>query len=299
MTNPGLRGRSRLVAVAVAAVFLLAGCDLATGTVRTANELQDAGIRNPDLQYNNGDARLEYDPAAGPLERLREQDRGAEVIWLNLPFRVDSITVAPRDQGGPFGERDYPRAVLEARFGPRPAGLDRSPGDIARRVLLWASIAGLLVLLAVVLIIVLVVRAVRRHPPPQPAGAWQQPPPQQPWGQPGYGQQPWGQPGYGQQTQPQWPQQPGYGQQQPPPEWPQQPGAGQQPPRQRTWGQPAAGPQPPPQQAWGLGGYGQQAPPEWPQPRQGGQAAAPEGEPAPSEEETPPRDRDQGPAPPS
>jgi hypothetical protein len=217
MTNPGPRaamgGHLRLLAMVVAAVLLLAGCDLATGTVRTATELRDAGIRNPDLQYDNGDARLEYDPATGPLERLREQDRAAEVIWRNLPFRLDRITVAARDQGGPLGERDYPRAALEARFGPRPAGLDQSPGDIARRALLWASVGGLVLLLAVVLIIVLVVRAVRRRPSPQPAGAWQQPPAQQPWGQPGYGQQ----------TQPQWPQQPGYGQQGP--SWPQPPGA--------------------------------------------------------------------------
>jgi hypothetical protein len=265
MTNPGRRGRLRLLAVAAAAVFLLAGCDLATGTVRTATELQDAGISNPDLQYSDGEARLEYDPSTGPLERLREQDRAAEVIWRNLPFRLDGITVAARDPGDLVGERTYSRAVLEARFGPRPAGLDRSPGDIARRVLVWASVAGLVVLLAVVLIIVLVVRAVRRRPAPQPAGAWQQPPPQQPWGQPAAGQQPWGQPGYGQQTQPQQP-----------------------------WGQPGIGGQQAAPQTWG-----QQTPPEWPQPpRQPGQDAAPEGEP-PAEGEPPPRDRDQGPAPPS
>jgi hypothetical protein len=342
MTNPGSRGRLWLVAVAVAAVVLLAGCDLATGTVRTATELQDAGIRNPDLQYDNGEARLEYDPVSGPLEALREQDRAAEVIWENLPFRLDGITVAARDRSALIGERAYSRAVLEARFGPRPAGLDRSPGDIARRVLLWASIAGVLVLLAVVLIIVLVVRAVRRRPAPPPAGPWQQPPPQQPWGQPPAGQQPWGQPGAGQQpwgqpaggqpaggqqawgqpvagqqqpppqqpwgqpgagqqTQPQWPQQPGYGQQPP-----QQPAAGQPPPAPQGWAQPAAGqqtkpqwPQQPPQQGWGQAGYGGQGPAEWPQPpRQGGQAAGPEGEP-PTEGEPPPRERDQGPAPPS
>jgi hypothetical protein len=253
MTNPGPRaamgGHLRLLAMVVAAVLLLAGCDLATGTVRTATELRDAGIRNPDLQYDNGDARLEYDPATGPLERLREQDRAAEVIWRNLPFRLDRITVAARDQGGPLGERDYPRAALEARFGPRPAGLDQSPGDIARRALLWASVGGLLLLLAVVLIIVLVVRAVRRRPPQQPAGAWQQPPPQQPWGQPGYGQQPWPQqPGYGQQAPPQWPQQPGYGQQAPPqwPQQPQQPGQAAPPEREPPPQDRDQGPVPPP-----------------------------------------------------
>jgi hypothetical protein len=258
MTNPGpragVRGQLRLLVVVVAAAVLLAGCDLATGTVRTATELRDAGIGNPNLQYDNGVARLEFDPAGGPVERLREQDRAAEVIWRNLPFRLDRITVTARDQDSLLTQRDYPRAVLEARFGPRPAGLDQSPGDIARRVLLWASVGGLLLLLVVVLIIVLVVRAVRRRPPPQPAGAWQQPPPGQPWGQPRYGQppaqpgwgqqaapqQPWGQPGYGQQTQPQWP---GAGEREPPTQQPGQapPREGEPPPHERD-----QGPVPPP-----------------------------------------------------
>jgi len=252
MRNPGpragVRGRLRLLAVVVAAVALLAGCDLATGTVRTATELQDAGIRNPNLQYDNGVARVEFDPAAGPVEGLREQERAAEVIWRNLPFRVDRITVTSRDQDSLFAQRTYPRAELEARFGPRPAGLDQSPGDIARRVLLWASIAGLLLLLIVVLIIVLVVRAVRRRPPPQPAGAWQQPP-AQPWGQPGYGPPP---PGYGQQAtqqpwgQPQWPQpaqqRPGAGGAAPPPRPGQaRPPEGEAPSEERD-----QGPVPPP-----------------------------------------------------
>jgi hypothetical protein len=296
MRNPGpraaVRGHLRLLAVVVAAMALLAGCDLATGTVRTATELRDAGIRNPDLQYDNGVARVEFDPAGGPVEALREGNRAAEVIWRNLPFRVDRITVTARGQDSLFAQRTYARADLEARFGPRPAGLDQSPGDIARRVLLWASIAGLLLLLLVVLIIVLVVRAVRRRPPPQPAGTWQQQPPAQPWGQPGYGQQPPAQPGYGQQAAPQQP-------------W-GQPGSGQQ--TQPQW----------PQQAWGQPGYGQQTEPQWPQAAQQQQGAggwgpsaerpgrAPEGEPpqrqpgpAPTTEGAPPsEERDQGPVPP-
>jgi hypothetical protein len=267
MTNPGprpgVRGHLRPLAVVVVAVALLAGCDLATGTVRTATELRDAGIRNPDLQYDNGVARVEFDPAGGPVEALREGNRAAEVIWRNLPFRVDRITVTARGQDSLFAQRTYARADLEARFGPRPAGLDQSPGDIARRVLLWASIAGLLLLLVVVLIIVLVVRAVRRRPPPQPAGAWRQQPPPQPWGQPGYGQQ----------TQPQWPQQPDPGQQTQP-QWPQ---PGQQQPGAGGWG-------PAPERP----GRAPEGEPPQPQP---GQAPAPEGAP-PSEE------RDQGPVPP-
>jgi hypothetical protein len=289
MTNPGpragVRGHLRLLAVVVMAAALLAGCDLATGTVRTATELRDAGIHNPDLQYDNGVARVEFDPAGGPVEGLREQQQAAEVIWRNLPFRVDRITVTARGQDSLLAQRTYSRADLEARFGPRPAGLDQSPGDIARRVLLWASIAGLLLLVVVVLIIALVVRAVRRRPPPQPAGAWQQQPSAQPWGQPGYGQQP--PPGYGQQATPQPWGQPGYGQQAGPQQQWGQPGYGQQ--TQPQW------PPPAPQAGAGEGGPSPEqpgrAPGEEPPPRQPGQAPPPEGEP-------PSQERDQGPVPP-
>ena len=297
MTNPGARGRLavgwRWLAAVAAAVVLLAGCELATGTVRTATELQDAGIRNPDLQYDNGEARIEYDPSTGPLERRAEQDRAAGIVWRNLPFRLDRITVTARG-GGLLDQRDYPREVLEASFGPRPEGLDRSPGEIARRALLWATIGGLLFLLAVVLIIVLVVRAVRRRPTPQPAGAWQAPPPQQPWGQPGqpgYGQQPYGQQGPSwtppQQgaTQPWYQQPPSPGQQGQPWPPPQQPGAGQQPWPLRPPAAPGpASPQPGEADDWPAGAPEPDASPAPETPPRGGQAP-------------PPRDR--GPAPPS
>jgi hypothetical protein len=182
MTHPASPGRGttrwRGLVLVAAAVVVLAGCQLATGTVRTATELQDAGIRNPDLQYDGGEARLEYDSGAGPLQLRAEQDRAAGIIWRNLPFRVDQITVTQRD-GFAGARRSYPRPLLERQFGPRPAGLDRSPSQLARRAILLATVVATLVLLAVVVIIVLVVRALRRRPPPPP----------------GYGQQPWAQPG--------------------------------------------------------------------------------------------------------
>ena len=225
MTDPAPRARAatrwRTMLLIAAAVALLAGCELATGTVRTATELQDAGIRNPNLQYDDGVATLEYDADPNPLEARTEQDRAAAVIWRNLPFRIDRITVAP--DGGGFGaRRDYPRAVLEAELGPRPDNLDRSTEDIARRAALIAVVVGGVVLVLVVVVILLVVRAVRRRPSPPPAGAWSQNP-QQPWGQPWPqqgqpgqpawgqpqpappGQQPWGQPGYGQPPGQDWP----------------------------------------------------------------------------------------------
>jgi hypothetical protein len=226
---PRRRAVTRWRALALlAAAVLLAGCELATGTVRTATELQHAGIRNPNLQYNGGVATLEFDADPNPLEARAEQDRAAAVIWRNLPFRIDRITVTAN--GGAFpSRRDYPRALLEQELGPRPANLDRSVSDIARRVTLIATAVALVLLVLVVVVVLLVVRAVRSRPTPQPAGAWAQGGAPQPWGQPGWGPpappaqpppgQPWGQPPPGQ------PVPPG------PPPWGQPPPPSTPPPR--------------------------------------------------------------------
>ena len=175
----------------LAAAILLAGCELATGTVRTATRLQDAGISNPNLHYNDGVATLEYDADPNPLDARAEQDRAAAIIWRNLPFRIDRITVL--GDGGAFpSRRDYPRALLEQQLGPRPAGLDRSVTDIARRATLIAVAVALVLMVLIVVVILLVMRAVRARPTPQPADAWAQGGAPQPWGQPPPGQ-PWGQ----------------------------------------------------------------------------------------------------------
>ena len=253
MTDPARRPVARgRVLVLLAAAILLAGCELATGTVRTATELQNAGIRNPDLNYNDGVATLRFDADPNPLEARAEQDRAAAVIWRNLPFRIDRITVTA--DGGSFpNRRDYPRALLEQELGPRPADLDRSVTDIARRTAVIASAVGLVLLILIVVVIVLVVRAVRRRPAPQPAGAWPQGGAPQPWNQPGWGQPPPGQPGWGQ----------------PPPSWGQAP-----PPPPQSWGEapPQQGGQPapaPPGQAgpgddWPAGAPRPEAPPRGP-----------------------------------
>jgi hypothetical protein len=237
MTEPASRHRPaprwRALVLLVTAAALLAGCELATGTVQTASELQDAGIRNPNLSYDGGTATLEYDAAPNPLEARAEQDRAAAVIWRNLPFRIEQITVT--SNGGEFpSRRDYPRAVLEEQLGPRPADLDRSVEDIARQATLIAGVVALVLLLLIVLVIVLVVRAVRRRPAPQPAGAWAQGGAPQPWGQQGWGQPP-------PPAQPPWnqPPQPGYGQPAPPGYGPPPPGWAQPPPAA-----PAAPPRP-------------------------------------------------------
>ena len=209
MSEPARRHRMvtrwRALVLLVTAAALLAGCELATGTVKTASELQKAGIRNPNLNYDGGTAILEYDADPNPLEARAEQERAAAIIWRNLPFRIDQITVTA--DGGAFpSRRDYPREVLQQRFGPRPADLDRSVEDIARQATLIAGVVALVLLLLIILVIVLVVRAVRRRPAPQPAGAWAQGGAPQPWGQPPPpAQPPWNQParpGYGQPAPP-------------------------------------------------------------------------------------------------
>jgi hypothetical protein len=265
MTEPARRRtapRWRTLALLATAAVLLAGCELATGTVRTATELQDAGITNPNLQYDDGVARLEYDADRNPLEARAEQDRAATIIWEHLPFRIERITVT--DNAGAFPSRDYPRALLEQRLGPRPADLDRSVEDIARRATLIAIAVALFLLLLIILVIVLVVRAVRRRPAPQPAGAWPQ-----------GGQQPWGQPGWGQPAQPA-----------PPPWAPPAP-----PPPPGSW--PPAQP-PPPAEAPPPATPPAEAPPAAPPPPRGPgdtQRLEPE--------EPPPPREDRGPAPPA
>jgi hypothetical protein len=220
-----------LVLVAVAAA-LLAGCDLATGTVRTGTELEEAGIRNPNLQYDrDGTASLEFDADPNPLEARAEQDRAAAIIWQNLPFRIDEIVVTA--DGGVIPSREYPRALLEQQLGPRPADLDRSVDDIARRATLVALVVALVVLVLIVVVIVLVVRAVRRRPTPQPAGPWAPAGPPQQWGQPG--QQGWSQPP---PTPPAWGAQPPPAQQPQPQPWGAQPPAPPPP-------EPEAGAEPP------------------------------------------------------
>jgi len=278
MTDPAPRPRPvarwRVLAL-LAAAALLAGCELATGTVRTASQLQDAGIRNPNLQYNNGVATLRYDADPNPLEARTEQDRAAAIIWRNLPFRIDQITVIA--DGSFPNRRDYPRALLEQELGPRPANLDRSVADIARRATLIAVAVALVLMVLVVVVIVLVLRAVRRRPTPQPAGAWPQGGAPQPWGQPGWGQPP--PPG----------QQP-WGQAPPPP--PPQPW-GQTPPQQ-SWGETPPGPppvQPGPAEDWPAGAPRAEAPPRGPGDTQRLEPGPPPSSPPSPEEErgpTPP-----------
>jgi hypothetical protein len=263
MTNPASRRRPaarwRWLAVVAVTAVALGGCDLATGTVRTVSRLRDAGIRNPQLNVENQTASLAYDSDVGPLQRAAEEDRAALIIWQNLPVEIQRIAVQPR--GGVFDDtRVYPRALLEARFGPRPAGLDKRPGDIARRVVLGVSLGALVLLVLAVVIIVLVVRATRRPAVP-PGGGWQGG-----WGQqPGYGPQP------GQGGQQGWPPPPGYGQQ---PGWGQQPGAAQQPGPAQPW---------PRQPAWPPRPEGGATPPEEPPPDDTARL-----EPPPSERPPPP-----------
>jgi hypothetical protein len=267
MTDPVPRRRTATrwrVLVLVAVAILLAGCELATGTVRTATQLQEAGIRNPNLHYDGGVATLEYDANPNPLEARSEQDRAAAVIWRNLPFRIDRITVIGNADGFP-SRRDYPRAQLEQLLGPRPANLDRSVTDIARRATLIAVAVALVLLVVIVVVIVLVVRAVRRRPTPQPAGAWA----------PGGAPQPWGQPGWGQ----------------PPPPPPGQQPWGPPPPPGQPWGPP-----PPPGQPWAPPpGPGQ--PPPAPPPQQPPPQQPPPQQPPP--QQPPPAPEERGPTPPN
>jgi hypothetical protein len=128
MTDPAPRpcpvARWRVLAL-LAAAALLAGCELATGTVRTASQLQDAGIRNPNLQYNNGVATLRYDADPNPLEARTEQDRAPSSggTCRSGSTRSPSSPTARSRTGATTRERCWSRSWARGR----PTWTDRWP----------------------------------------------------------------------------------------------------------------------------------------------------------------------------
>ena len=165
---------------------LLAGCGVVRGTITTVTALDDAGFGVPDIQLDAADdgvrVRVEKDTedlAAGAAE-------AAEVVWDNLPLRIERMEVTCTNGFGGRGTFEADRTELERRFGPRDPTLDEGLQDDDLRTLgivVAAMVIGGLVVLAaiVILIVVLVRRSRRRNPPPGPPGppsGWQaQPPP--------------------------------------------------------------------------------------------------------------------------
>ena len=76
----------------------------------------------------------------------------------------------------------FSRTDLEARFGPRPPGMDQDLAKDVFRTIGIAAAIGVVFIGIVALVIVLAVRSSRRRrpPAPPPPPGWYPPPPQRP-----------------------------------------------------------------------------------------------------------------------
>jgi hypothetical protein len=164
MPVPPSRRASRPPALALALVLLallLAGCGQVRATVRTTGALADAGIKDPvvAVETDAGVKTVTVDyrsMAASMAELADEQERIARIVWRTMPLEIDLLRI---DQdGGPADaspSRSFDRTEMAARFGPRPARLDRNqPGPSVR---LGFVLVFILALVALVLAVAAVI----------------------------------------------------------------------------------------------------------------------------------------------
>lgn len=179
---------ARRAGLVLAGVLLavLAGCGVVRGTIGTVRALNDAGFGIPEIQLDAEDDGVRVSVEKDTEDLPAGAAEAAEVVWDNLPLRIERMEVTCTNGFGGRGTFEADRTELERRFGPRDPTLDEGLQDDDLRTLgivVAVMLIGGLVVLAgiVILIVVLVRRSRRRNPPPGPPGppsGWQaQPPP--------------------------------------------------------------------------------------------------------------------------
>jgi len=150
-----------LALVAVAACLLLSGCTVLKGTISTVKELSDAGFGSPQIDVSGGDL-VEVRVRRDGEDLEASAGRAAEIVWRNLPLRIETLTVTCENGFGGEAAFSADRSQLIEQLGPRDAALDRGvQRDDVRTLLIVIALAvvvGLLILTAIVVGIVLVVR---------------------------------------------------------------------------------------------------------------------------------------------
>ena len=178
---------ARRAGLVLAGVLLavLAGCGVVRGTIGTVRALNDAGFGIPEIQLDAEDDGVRVSVEKDTEDLPAGAAEAAEVVWDNLPLRIERMEVICTNGFGGRGTFEADRTELERRFGSRDPALDEGLQEDDLRtlgiVVAAMGIGGLLVLAGIViLIVVLVRRSRRRNPPPGPPGppGWQaQPPP--------------------------------------------------------------------------------------------------------------------------
>lgn len=175
--------------------LVLGGCGAIEGMLDTEEALVAAGFRDPEVSFEsiNGldTVYVSWDAGAETAEGLRDESlEAAGVVWRVAPLRMDVVETDPR-VSFPIDSVEvgtvYPRAQLEAEYGPRPAELDKPLTELMnlREIGIGIVVAVLLFIGLIVLVVVLVVRSSRKKRAAQPAygygaqqgqwpGQWQQ-----------------------------------------------------------------------------------------------------------------------------
>jgi len=139
--------------VGLVVVALLAGCSAPAGLGSTRSALTGDGIKDPTVTVGHREGTLAVEVAytsdAGAADQPALAAERATIerdVWQQLAVRVGTLSIKRSVHGGQTTVSKVPRADLEARLGPRPAGLDHS---------LRSAFGGaLIVVLAVVVVLV-------------------------------------------------------------------------------------------------------------------------------------------------
>lgn len=191
MTRAVAARRGSVVALLLAAAFLLTGCGAVRGILDTERAIRAAGYRDVTVGFESdaeGDAvTVGWTPNDDSSEGMRiEAHDIARIVWEHAPVRFDVVRLTA-ESGESFR---FSRSQLREEYGPRPIRLEKTPAELlnVRGLVIGVVVAFVVGTLLAVLLVVLIVRSFRKrraeHPPwAPPPGQWGGPPQGQ-WTQP-------------------------------------------------------------------------------------------------------------------
>lgn len=160
-------------------LVLLGGCSTVRAFTELDDALSDAGFSSTQVNVAAGDPVTLTVKADAPSGDSTEEahDEAARVVWESFPLRFEEARITVDGE-----RRTVTSAVLQERFGDRPAGLEEgSLSDEVNRLgiglVVGVVVAGLLAVVVVGVVVLLVVRRRRRAAQPVPPISTGGPPP--------------------------------------------------------------------------------------------------------------------------
>jgi hypothetical protein len=137
-------------------VFAATSCSAVTATLTTERALHRAGFNDAGVSVHlqSGFTEVEVTGVAGG----EDGQRAAGVVWQSFPYRLDAVLIA--------GDV-YPKALMQAQFGPRNPVYERRTlshefVQLGRAVLVGLGVGGLVLSAGLVLLIIFFVRRGRK-----------------------------------------------------------------------------------------------------------------------------------------